>query len=141
MFKRQSFDKKKSHRPGPRQRRGGIKEMLINRQVLVIHRAIAAKMLSAHAKGDNSLVEKVLETISTRYDLGKMRYGEYLTWQSLLEVIDSPDDFINGMMEDSPQMNKYRRRTPFVGVLTEEEREQALAAGALGEIEDVALLF
>lgn len=141
MFKRQSFDRKKSRRSSFQKRRGGIKEALINRQVLVIHRAIAVKILKAHQAGDSSLAERVLETISTRYDLGKMRYGEYLTWQSLLEMLDSPEDFLKGMLEDSFQMNKYRRRTPFVGILTEEERQQALAEDALGEIDDVSVLF
>ncbi|WP_232842879.1 hypothetical protein [Psychrosphaera ytuae] len=141
MFKRQNFDKKRSHRSGFRQRRGGIKDELINRQVLVIHRAIAEKMLKAHQAGDDSLRQKVLETISTRYDLGKMRYGEYLTWQSVLELLDSPEDFVKGIMEDSPQMNKYRRRTPFVGILTEDERQRVLTQDALGSIDDVAILF
>lgn len=137
MFKQQQFDRRKQRRP----KRGGIKEELINRQVLVIHYAIGKKLLEAHAKGDSTYIEHIKDTISNRYDLGRMRYGEYLTWQSLLELLDSPKEFMAGLLEDSHQMNKYRRRTALVGVLTEQEREEALSNGALGTINDIAVLY
>ena len=38
-------------------------------------------------------------------------------------------------------MRKFRRRTPFVGILEEHERQAALEADALGTLDDIATLF
>jgi len=48
--------------------------------------------------------------------------------------VDSPEIFLAALLEDTPKLRKWRRRTPFVGVLTEEERQHALSQNAVGEI-------
>lgn len=132
MYKRQANSNRQSR--VSRSSKGGFKEALIDKQVLVIHAAIADKLIAVNAKGDNSYVEQIQKTIDSRRDSGRMRYGEYLTWQSVLEVIDDSVAFKKAILEDSHQMKKYRRRTPLVGVLTEAERQQAIERDAVGFI-------
>lgn len=93
----------------------------IDKQILCLHEAMAEKLISNH-----SYIPQVLETISSRYESGKMAYGSYLFWTSLMEYIDQPDIFLQTILEDSTIIQKYRRQTPFVGILTETERQAAL---------------
>lgn len=93
----------------------------IDKQILYLHQAMAEKLLA-----DHQYIPQVLETIKTRYESGKMRHGAYLFWSSLLEHIDEPNLFMQTLLEDSPQLRKYRRQTPLVGILTEQERQAAL---------------
>ncbi|WP_210560288.1 hypothetical protein [Psychrosphaera aestuarii] len=134
MFKRQGlgFRRNKNYMV----KKGGLREALVDQQVLIIHQAIAKKLVACHQQGDHQYEIKMLETMNKRRDEGRMKYGEYLTWQSLLEIIGNSDDFIKGMLEDSPQMRKYRRRTPCVGILTEEERTLALEIGTSEQIDN-----
>ncbi|MFB1034830.1 MAG: hypothetical protein QMC38_05745 [Sinobacterium sp.] len=93
----------------------------IDKQILCLHKAMAEKLIANH-----HYMPQVLQTIETRYECGKMRYGAYLFWSSLMEFIDQPELFIASILEDSPQTIKYRRQTVFVGILTEQERQAAL---------------
>ncbi|TKB47539.1 hypothetical protein [Thalassotalea mangrovi] len=116
-------------------KKNGIKDEYIDRQVLAIHRAIAEKMLR-----QPELVAQVRQTILKRQEQGRIRYGEYITWDSILDIIDYPDDFRNAMLEDSPKMHRMRRKTPFVNILTEKERQKALmdnATGILSSLENI----
>lgn len=79
------------------------------------------------------LRHKVIKTIEERYEQGRLRHGAYLTWICLMDNIDDPQTFRNGVLEDTPRMNKLRRQTPFVGVLTEAERQQAIEDDACGQ--------
>lgn len=117
-----------------------MKDENIDRQILVIHMAIANKLLADNA-GDKQLIEKVLHALEERREEGRMGYGEYLTWLSAMEIIDQKQDFLNAICEDTPRMRKFRRRTPFVGILTEEERQAALDADSLGTLDDLSSLF
>jgi hypothetical protein len=45
------------------------------------------------------------------------------------------------MTEYTHQMRKLRRKTPFIGVLTESERRASLEARALGELPDLTTLL
>ena len=73
------------------------------------------------------LRQQVIDTIESRYQNGLLRHGGYLVWICLMECIEeSPDDFIQGVIADTPQMRKLRRKTPFINVLTEQERQHAL---------------
>ena len=137
MFKRQQNKRQRPYRV----KKTGIKDENIDRQILVIHKAIGLKLLAYHQSGDTSLTETVRETIESRRDEGRMGYGEYLTWSSLLDILDQPEDFLAALLEDDTRMRKLRRRTPFVGVLTEEERQAALNAEAIGELSDISTLF
>lgn len=93
----------------------------IDKQILCLHHAMAEKLIANH-----QYIPQILDTIETRYESGKMRHGAYLFWSSLLEHIDQPELFMQNLLEDSPQLRKYRRQTPFVGLLTEQERQSAL---------------
>ncbi len=78
------------------------------------------------------LRQQIIDTIESRYANGQLRHGGYLIWTCLMEYIDDqPDVFIQGVLADTPQMRKLRRRTPFVNLLTEAERVAALTETAL----------
>lgn len=134
-----SRQSKKKRRPY-QVKKTGVKDENIDRQILAIHIAIANKLLVDN-DGDKVLVNQVLESLELRREEGRMGYGEYLTWLSAMEVIEQKDDFVNAICEDTPRMRKLRRRTPFVGVLTEEERQAALEANSLGTLDDLSSLF
>jgi hypothetical protein len=93
----------------------------IDKQILCLHEAMAEKLITNHG-----YIPQVLETISSRYESGKMAYGGYLFWTSLMEYIDQPEIFLQTLLENSATIQKYRRQTPFVGILTEAERQAAL---------------
>ena len=93
----------------------------MDKQILCLHKAMAEKLMANH-----DYISRVIETIEARYECGKMRYGAYLFWSSLLEYIDQPALFMDTLLEDSPQLRKYRRQTPLVGILTEQERQTVL---------------
>jgi hypothetical protein len=93
----------------------------IDKQILCLHEAMAEKLIANHG-----YIPQVLETIATRYESGKMAYGSYLFWTSLMEYIEQPDIFMQSILENSPTTQQYLRQTPFVGILTESERQAAL---------------
>jgi hypothetical protein len=93
----------------------------LDKQILCLHKAMATKLLL-----NRHYVPQVKDTIESRYAAGKMAYGSYLFWTSLMEHIDQPEIFMQTVLEDSPITQKYLRQTPFVGILTEVERQAAL---------------
>jgi nucleoside-triphosphatase THEP1 len=93
----------------------------IDKQILCLHKAMAEKLIANH-----HYISHVLETIEVRYECGKMRHGAFLFWSSLMEHIHQPELFLTTVLDNSPQAQKYRRQTPFVGILTEQERQTAL---------------
>ncbi len=118
----------------------GVKDENIDRQILAIHFAIAKKLLADH-QNQGDLSTQVIEKLEQRREEGRMGYGEYLTWLSAMEIIEQSEDFIAAICEDSSRMRKFRRRTPFVGILTEEERQAALDANSIGTLNDLSSLF
>ncbi|WP_371185241.1 hypothetical protein [Thalassotalea maritima] len=74
-------------------------------------------------------------------ETGKIRYGAYITWLSILELKDDRKLFLQEISADTEKMRRYRRKTPFVGILTEAERQQALYKDAIGDIDDIRCLF
>ncbi|WP_416308453.1 hypothetical protein [Neptunicella sp. SCSIO 80796] len=110
----------------------GIKDENIDRQIRAIHRAMAEKILSRP-----ELIEQINERLENNKDNGMLTYGQYISWFSILELIDQPEVFINAILEDTPKMRRLRRNTPLVGILTEEERQRALHRDALGEVTDI----
>ncbi len=130
------FDRRRKRDEKPyRSRKYGIKDENIDRQIRVLHAAMVEKLLQHPA-----LVEQARTKVEERKELGKMRWGAYITWLSILELTDRPDLFRQAILEDSPKMRKLRRFTPLVGILTEEERQQALQRYACGEISIESLL-
>jgi hypothetical protein len=113
---------------GPRrqrhQRERGIQHRLIDRQIWLLHQAMVDKILLQPA-----LLAQVKTTLERRYAEGNIYYGAYLTWHCIVEQISQPELFKQSVLEDSMLMRKYRRVTPFVGILSEEERLTALQSG------------
>jgi hypothetical protein len=62
-------------------------------------------------------------------------------WISILDLLDEPSSFTKAMTEFTYQMRKLRRKTPFIGILTEAERQSSLDAHALGELPDLTTLL
>lgn len=118
-----------------RSKKYGIKDENIDRQILAIHKAIAEKLLA-----EPDLCDEVSARLNQRLEMGKIRYGEYITWVSILEHIDDTELFLAAMLDDSFRMKKFRRRTPFSGILSEKERLEALQKEAIGTI-DVSTLI
>ncbi|WP_448212867.1 hypothetical protein [Colwellia sp. MEBiC06753] len=114
----------------------GIKDEYIDKQIWVIHKAMAEKLL-AHPE----LLPSVKQTIQQRKIAGRLSYSAYITWLSIIEIYDDNTLFINAILEDSPRMKRLRRETPFVGVLTEEERQQALTQDAIDILPNINVLF
>jgi hypothetical protein len=115
-----------------RVKKTGIKDENIDRQILVLHQAIANKLLTEPA-----LLEQVKAKLEERRDYGQLGYGAYMHWVSVLELYQQPEQFRQGITEDSPYLRKLRRRTPFVGILTEQERQQALLQNAIAELDGI----
>lgn len=119
-----------------RVKKAGIKDENIDRQILVLHQAIAAKLLAEPA-----LLQQVQAKLEERRDNGQLGYGAYMHWVSVLELYSQPKAFCEGITEDSSYLRKLRRRTPFVGILTEAERQHALQQDAIGNLQQVLLDF
>jgi hypothetical protein len=94
-----------------------IKDVGIDHQILYLHQAIAEKCL-AHP----DLFMDIEARIEVRYSAKQMSYGSYLTWLSILELKDTPEQFKAVLFEKSVKMRNMRRATVFTQVLTEEER-------------------
>ncbi|MFT2092952.1 hypothetical protein [Paraglaciecola sp. 2405UD69-4] len=104
-----------------RERSQSAQQKNIDKQILCLHKAMAEKIMANH-----DFIPKIQQTIEARYESGKMRHGAYLFWSTLLEYVDEPEIFTSQLLDESPQITKYRRQTVFVGVLTEDERQSAL---------------
>jgi len=117
-------------------RKTSIKDGLIDRQIWVIHQAMVEKIIA-----QPDLKSQIMKKIDERRDQGKMHHGAYITWYSLLQLLDQPDTFRQGVLEHSRKMRQLRRKTPFVGILTEEERQAALEKDALGTFDNNQLLY
>lgn len=115
-----------------RVKKTGIKDENIDRQILVLHKAIAEKLIR-----QPELLAQVQHKLAERLELGQISYGGYIHWQSVLELYHQPEQFVLGITEDSPYLRKLRRVTPFSGLLTEQERQQVLQADACGELSQV----
>ncbi|QBY05931.1 hypothetical protein E2K93_16865 [Thalassotalea sp. HSM 43] len=128
-------NRNKKHRPY-QVKKSGIKDEYIDKQIIVLHAAMAHKLLS-----EPQLLEQVQQTLEQRRETGRIGYGAYITWVSILEMYHQPDVFIKEMTRDDAKMRRLRRKTPFVGILNEHERQQAINAGAIGTIDDISVLF
>jgi len=130
------LQRSRKSRRGYQHRKSSVKDELIDRQVLAIHIAMVEKLL-AHPE----LHQQIFDTLEARLASGKLRYGAYMTWFSLMDNIHDQQMFRSGVLENSPRMKKLRRTTPFTGVLTEEERQAAVNKAACGEMDIDSILF
>ena len=98
------------------------KQADIDERIKRIHEVMAEKVLV-----DSTLVDNAYEVLEQRYQSGMMRYGSYLLWHGILESSREPAQFRALLLADDARTASLRRQTIFVGVLTEEEREMAIA--------------
>lgn len=126
----------KKNRRGYQIKKRGVKDDYIDKQITVIHQAIADKLLR-----EPELIKEVQARLDKKREEGTLGYGAYITWTSILELYDDRSAFLEGMLEQSSQMKRLRRSTPFVGILTEKERRLALEADAISTIDNTDVLF
>jgi hypothetical protein len=131
MYRSHDRKKKSMGRSGQH----GIKDENIDRQILVLHQAMGDKLLTKP-----TLIEQMQQNLESRHDKGQMAYGCYLSWCAILELYEQPEQFMAALLEDTPRMRRLRRHTPFVGLLSEEERQSALNEQACGETDITTLL-
>jgi hypothetical protein len=117
-------------------KKSSFRDENIDRQIVAIHQAIAQKVLTNH-----QLANEVTERLDNWKEAGRIHYGGYITWISILDLLEEPPEFIKAMTEFTHQMRKLRRKTPFIGILTEPERQSALDLHALGELKDLTTLL
>ena len=98
------------------------KQADIDERIKRIHEVMAEKVLV-----DITLVDNAYEVLEQRYQSGMMHYGSYLLWHGILESSCEPVQFRALLLADDARTASLRRQTIFVGVLTEEEREMAIA--------------
>lgn len=121
-------NKRRKHSNRPYQiKKTGIKDENIDRQILALHKAMGQKLLA-----QPELVVPIQIALEEHKDAGHIGYGPYITWFSILNLIDNPKAFLNGLLEDTPKMRRLRRTSPLRGLLSEDERQQALLAEACG---------
>lgn len=98
------------------------KQADIDARIKRIHQVMAEKILL-----DPALLDHAYEVLEQRYENGMMRYGSYLLWHGILESSGMPEQFRALVLADDARTASLRRQTIFVGVLTEQEREAAMA--------------
>ncbi|SEH74798.1 hypothetical protein SAMN05660691_01223 [Rheinheimera pacifica] len=90
-------------------------------QILRLHSAMADKLLAEPER-----LQQVLNTLEQRYQAGLLRHSGYIHWYSILDCIKQPEVFRTALLDNGERMNKLRRRTVLVGILTEDERQAIL---------------
>lgn len=99
----------------------GQSQQVQDLQIWRLHEKIVEKIAQ-----DPSLCTQVQQCLEQRLAAGQVRHGEYLYWSCLLLEVHRQQQFREGVLSMEPRICKYRRRTPFVGILTEQERQQIL---------------
>ncbi len=106
----------------------GQQERQVDMQIWLLHQAMVNKLLAEPAR-----LPALQAKLEQQLAAGQIRHGAYLFWSSAFALLAQPDVaqhelFRAAILSKEPSANKYRRRTVMVGLLTEEERQQALLA-------------
>ena len=125
---RQSGQKTRRNQAASAQSNRGQQERQVDLQIWLLHQAMVNKLLAEPARLP-ALVAKLEQQLAA----GQIRHGAYLFWSSAFALLAQPELaqhelFRAAILSTEPSANKYRRRTFMVGLLTEEERQQALLA-------------
>lgn len=125
---RQSGQKSRRNQAASAQSNRGQQERQVDLQIWLLHQAMVNKLLAEPARLP-ALVAKLEQQLAA----GQIRHGAYLFWSSAFALLAQPELaqpelFRAAILSTEPSANKYRRRTFMVGLLTEEERQQALLA-------------
>ena len=107
--------------PRNRLKAKGQSQQVQDLQIWRLHQKIVEKI-----EHDPSLCLQVQQRLEFRLEAGQVRHGEYLYWSCLLQEVHHFSQFRDGVLSMEPRICKYRRRTPFVGILTEQERQEVL---------------
>ena len=99
----------------------GQNDKVLDLQIWRLHLHIVSKILAEPA-----LAMLVQQKLDERLSQQQIRHGEHLYWSAVLMQLADPAQFSAGVLTMEPRVCQYRRRTPFVGILTEQERQQAL---------------
>ncbi len=99
----------------------GQSQQVQDLQIWRLHQKIVEKI-----EQEPSLCQQVQQRLELRLEAGQVRHAEYLYWSCLLLEVHQFNQFRDGVLSMEPRICKYRRRTPFVGILTEQERQQIL---------------
>lgn len=134
--RRRDSQKDRRQNRGYQVRKTSVKDEFIDKQILAIHAAMVEKLIQ-HPE----LHQQVFDTLEQRLETGRLRYGGYMTWFSLMDNIEDTALFRKGVLENSPRMRKLRRSTPLVGILTEDERQAALNTAACGDASIDTILY
>ena len=121
-----------TRKPGQKSRRNqapsamssrGQQERQVDLQIWLLHQAMVNKLI-AEPERMPTLTARLEEQLAA----GHIRHGAYLFWSSAFALLPQAELFRAAILSPEPSANKYRRRTLMVGLLTEEERQQALLA-------------
>ena len=124
--------RERGRRQEGRRRKQRIIDDNIDRQILVIHRAMMAKLAQ-----QPSLLAGVIQSLEARLAGGHPAFASMRAWSFILEGSRDIEELAKAVLEDTPYKRKLRRHTPFGGLLTEAERQQALDADAAGTLAGV----
>ncbi|WP_018984835.1 hypothetical protein [Salinimonas chungwhensis] len=105
------------------------KQVIIDRQILHLHRVMAEKCLA-----NPDYFTGIQINLNQRFEEGMLSYGSYLLWQGILEARQTPDTFRQLLLSDDTRTRALRRKTVFTGILTEQEREAALTTYIASEM-------
>ncbi|GAA6184593.1 hypothetical protein [Aliiglaciecola sp. NS0011-25] len=100
-------------------RSGSKQPSAIDDNLLAIHQRIGEKLLQFP-----ELIQLVEEKLESRFKAGLIYRGVYLDWWSILELKSNMPSLVSQLCTVNEQMNKLRRHSPFVGILSESEREE-----------------
>lgn len=99
----------------------GQQERKLDGQILRLHQAMVEKILQ-----NPDYQPQLLERLEQQRLAGQLRHSAYLFWHCALLQINDPERFRQAILSEEPSAFKYRRRTLFIGILTEEERIVAM---------------
>jgi len=99
----------------------GQSQQVQDLQIWRLHQKIVEKIAL-----DPSICQQVQQRLELRLEAGQIRHAEYLYWSCLLLEVHQHQQFHDGVLSMEYRICKYRRRTPFVGILTELERQHIL---------------
>lgn len=122
----------KHQQRGFRRRKTAMVDENIDRQILVIHQAIMAKLARQPDR-----VEQVKLSIEEKMEQGHPKFKSLRNWWFILEGCRDIKELTEAVLEDSSRLRQLRRHTPFTGILTETERQQALHEAAAGTLSHV----
>lgn len=92
----------------------------IDQQIWLLHREMADKLLK-----QPELVIQVQQRLHELYQQRQLKHSAFLFWSCLLDTLSDAELFKSTLLAMDAKTCQYRRKTPMVGLLSEEERQMA----------------